>query len=322
MSAADSYRLSVVIGTFNRCTLLSNAIRSLFTEPAPSNLFEVIVADNGSTDATPETVQRLRAEGFPVRHVVETRKGAGLARNAGVAASRAPYIGLMDDDQEAYPDWVGTIVRTLDARPELSFLAGPVEPQWIGEAPDWITPGIQGAVSIIEWGSELRPIDSQHWMCLPGGNSAYRREVIEALGGWGAYRRSQDREFTVRLLLAGYEGLYVPAMRMRHRVTADRIDRDYFRRWNAIEGQMRAGYRFEELFDADGRIHLPGSDGRRLGGVPLYLYRRALQELGGYVKSVARRSGPEAFEHELKLRYLWNYIRARVTAADGILAKV
>src|SRR5688572_8779050 len=102
MSAPDGCRLSVVIGTFNRCTLLSNAIRSLFAESAPSNLFEVIVADNGSTDATPATVQRLRSEGFPVRHVVETRKGAGLARNAGVAASRAPYIGLMDDDQEAY----------------------------------------------------------------------------------------------------------------------------------------------------------------------------------------------------------------------------
>lgn len=315
------FRLSVVMSTFNRCSLLPNAIRSLFVEPVPSGLFEVIVVDNGSTDRTPEVVDELCASGLPVRRIVETRKGAGFGRNAGVAASRAPYIALMDDDQEAYPGWAAAIVRTFDERPELSFLAGPVEPLWIGEVPDWITPAIQGAVSIIEWGGEARPVNAQRWMCVPGGNSGYRREVIDALGGWKPYRRSQDREFTVRLLLAGYEGQYLPAIRMRHRVTADRITREYFRQWNATEGRMRAGYRFEELFDGDGRIHPAGNEGRRFAGVPLFLYRRALTELGSYMQSVARRSRVEAFEHELKLRYLWNYIRARALGVDESLGQ-
>jgi glycosyltransferase involved in cell wall biosynthesis len=308
-------RLSIVMSTFNRCTQLPNAIRSLFVQPS-AHRFEVIVVDNGSTDRTPEVVDELRGEGLPVRRVVETRKGVGFTRNAGVAASRAPYIALMDVDQEAYPGWAGAIVQTLDERPELSFLAGPVEALWIGEAPTWITPGIQGAVSIIEWGAVPRPIDADRWMCVPGGNSAYRREVITALGGWRPYRRSQDREFTVRLLLNGYTGLYLPAMRMRHRVRADRITRQYFRQWNATEGRMRAGYRFEELFDQDGRIHAADAGGRRLAGVPLFLYRRALGELGRYLRSVAQRRRIDSFEHELKLRYLWNYICARVIGAD------
>jgi glucosyl-dolichyl phosphate glucuronosyltransferase len=254
--------------------------------------------------------------------VLETRKGVAHARNAGAALSRAPFIGLMDDDQEAYPGWAARIVETLESRPDLAFLAGPVEPLWVGEAPDWITPAIQGAVSIIDWGSAPRPIDAEHWMCVPGGNSAYRRNVIEMLGGWRPFRRSQDREFTVRLLLKGFEGLYVPTMRMRHLVNADRITRDYFRQWNATEGRMRAGYQFEELFDTSGRIHAPVEAGRRLAGVPLYLYRRAIGELGEYVKSLARRSRVEAFEHELKLRYLCNYIRARATGVDESLASV
>jgi len=46
-----------------------------------------------------------------------------------------------------------------------------------------------------------------------------------------------------------------------------------------------------------------------------------LGELTGYVGSVARRSGVEAFEHELKLRYLWNYIRARtLTRKDPLIS--
>jgi glycosyltransferase involved in cell wall biosynthesis len=314
MSADLEVRLSVVMSTFNRCDLLPTAIRSLFVDAR--RRFEVIVVDNGCTDRTPAVVDELRASGLPVRRVVETRKGVGFTRNAGVAASSAPYIALMDDDQEAYPGWADAIIRTLDAQPELSFLGGPVEPMWIGEAPDWITPAIQGAVSIIEWGTEPRPINASRWMCVPGGNSAYRREVVNALGGWRPYRRSQDREFTVRLLLGGHEGLYLPAMRMRHRVKADRITRDYFRQWNATEGRMRAGYCFEELFDRAGRIHPAGNAGRRLAGVPLFLYRRALSELGHYMQSVARRRRVDAFEHELKLRYLWNYIRARARGGD------
>ena len=84
---------------------------------------------------------------------------------------------------------------------------------------------------------------------------------------------------------------------------------------------MRAGYRFEELFDRDGRIHPAGNDGRRVAGVPLFLYRRALTELGSYMRSIARRSRVEAFEHELKLRYLWNYIRARALGGDESLSQ-
>jgi hypothetical protein len=153
-------------------------------------------------------------------------------------------------------------------------------------------------------------------MCLPGGNSAYRREVVDALGGWRPYPRSQDREFTVRLLLAGHSGLYVPQMRMRHRLDADRLNRRHFRWWHATEGRMRAGYRFEELFDRDGRIHPPVHPQRHIGGVPLYLYRRLLHEGGRCIGALARRRGSEAFAHELQVRYLWNYIRARHRAVD------
>jgi glycosyltransferase involved in cell wall biosynthesis len=307
------YRLSVVMSTFNRCRLLPIAIESLFVEPAPPDLFEVIVVDNGSTDATSEVVDELAAHGRPVRRIVEARKGVAYTRNAGVRASRAPFIALMDDDQEAYPGWAAAIVRTFEAHPESSFLAGPLEPNWIGDPPSWITRGIQGAVAIIEWGAATRPIDASRWMCVPGGNSAYRREVVEGLGGWRPLPRSQDREFTVRLLLNGHQGLYLPDMRMRHRIDANRANRAYFRRWNATEGRMRAAFRFEELFDADGRIHPANDSARSLGGVPLFLYRRLFTEALHFGGDLVRNRTKQAFEHELKLRYLWNYIRARVT---------
>ena len=68
MTGRDGCRLSVVICTFNRCHLPTNAVRSLFAEPASPELFEVIVADNGSTDATPDAGDG----GSPARAVKES----------------------------------------------------------------------------------------------------------------------------------------------------------------------------------------------------------------------------------------------------------
>jgi glycosyltransferase involved in cell wall biosynthesis len=303
--------VSVVIGTFNRCGRLAQALESLFAESDSSHPFEVIVVDNGSTDRTAAVIDDMSALGRPVRRLVDTRRGVSFARNAGLAAARAPLLAVMDDDQLAPPGWVATIATTFDEHPELDFLAGPVEPMWSGQPPAWITSGIQGAVSIIDRGGLPRPIDASHWMCVPGGNSAFRKTALESVGGWLPYPRSQDRELTVRLLLGGHRGLYVPAMRMRHHVRAERVSRNYFRWWNATEGRMRAHYRFEELFDPDGRIHPPPDRARSLAGVPLFLYRRLCEEGSGWVRALAARRSGEAFEHELRFRYFWNYIWTR-----------
>jgi glycosyltransferase involved in cell wall biosynthesis len=303
--------VSVIIATFNRCQPLVTAVRSLLagSREVP---FEVIVVDNAGTDDTRAAVQRLADEGHPVRYVLELRSGVSFARNAGAHAARAPILAFMDDDQQPSPTWVATIARRFREFPGISFLAGPVRPLWRTEPPAWLSREIQGVLSIIERGEEPCPISPAHWMCVPGGNAAVRRHVLEAVGGWAPYRRSQDRELTVRLLLAGYEGLYAPDMVMYHDIDGGRLDRAYFRRWHEAEGRMRAGYQFEELFTADGHIRAPSNGGRRLWGVSLYLYRRLFNELTECLTAVAMRRTADAFIHELKLRYLWSYISTRV----------
>lgn len=97
MSASPTPSVSVVIPTYNRRHSLPNALESVLRQTYSD--IEVIVVDDCSTDDTMAYLEsvadpRLRV----IRHAVN--KGAGGARNTGIAAARAPMIAFQDSDDE------------------------------------------------------------------------------------------------------------------------------------------------------------------------------------------------------------------------------
>lgn len=106
--ALDSL-VSVIIPTRNRSTLLLRAIESVCRQTY-TNL-EIIVVDDGSTDATQSLVQALSDSRLRyIRH--ELPKGAAAARNTGIRQATGAYISFLDDDDA----WVPTkIARQLAA---------------------------------------------------------------------------------------------------------------------------------------------------------------------------------------------------------------
>ena len=309
--------VSVILPTHNRSASLQRAVESLFRSSQSSSC-EVLIVDNGSSDDTPQVASRLETLG-PVRYLREPRPGVAFARNLGASVARAPVLAFMDDDQSVGPAWVDVIARTFDTNPALHFLAGRVLPPPGAELPAWVTPRTRGALSIIDKGVKPAPIDAEHWMCLPGGNMACRRAVFESVGGFRPYRRSQDRELTVRLLQAGYRGQYVPDMLMYHEIEPARVTPDHFRRWVATEGRIRARYRFDELFDREGRLLPAPVASRRVFGVSGFVYRQLLGEAGGWLMAKLRRRPTEAFAHELRARYLAHYVAGAVEASGALV---
>ena len=103
--------VSAVIPTRNRGPFLERAIRSLAAQRYPSDRYEVIVIDDGSTDGTPEVLKRCLAE-FPCMRVLTQRnRGPAVARNAGIRIATGEVILLMDDDCTCHEHWAFELTR-------------------------------------------------------------------------------------------------------------------------------------------------------------------------------------------------------------------
>jgi cellulose synthase/poly-beta-1,6-N-acetylglucosamine synthase-like glycosyltransferase len=93
-------RVSVIITTYNRATLLCAALDSVLAQSAPAA--EIIVVDDGSTD---ETAARIAAYGDRVQYLRHEHCGyPGAVRNRGLEAAHGELIALLDDDDVWRPD--------------------------------------------------------------------------------------------------------------------------------------------------------------------------------------------------------------------------
>ena len=94
------------------------SLRAVEHEP-----LDVIVVDNGSTDATARVAMGFETDSFDVRVVFDPRPGVNVARNAGIRVARGPLVLLCDGDDAVDPDWLtemaqGVVRQGLSVRPK------------------------------------------------------------------------------------------------------------------------------------------------------------------------------------------------------------
>ena len=92
--------VSVVIPTYNRCSIVRRAIDSALNQTRPAR--EVIVVDDGSTDGTAEWVKKHY--GCRVRVIAQSNKGVAGARNSGILEASSDLIAFLDSDDEWLPE--------------------------------------------------------------------------------------------------------------------------------------------------------------------------------------------------------------------------
>jgi glycosyl transferase family 2 len=130
-----SLSISVVIITRNRCRDLERCLEAILrVRRAPD---EILVVDNGSTDATREVVDRI-ATTRPIRYVLEPKPGVSHARNAGSRAARGDILAFMDDDAVPREDWLENIENAFLKSPAIGIVGGAIH-HHRGERDDWIT---------------------------------------------------------------------------------------------------------------------------------------------------------------------------------------
>jgi len=114
-------QLSVVIPTYNRCKILDKAISAYLRQTAGKCISEIIVVDDGSTDATAEVVSKwAQKSSIPIRYSRQDNKGPAAARNLGVRQARAGLVLFTDDDILPAPNLVSEHLNFHQRYPELS----------------------------------------------------------------------------------------------------------------------------------------------------------------------------------------------------------
>jgi glycosyltransferase involved in cell wall biosynthesis len=252
--------LSIIICTFNRYDVLTEAIAAVEQQDLDAQRFELLIIDNSSD----KNAQSQYREGLDIvcqhRYLVEDTPGLSRARNRGVRAAAAPIVAFMDDDARPSLTWASAIVATFAAADDAAIVGGPVRPIWPSGRPSWLHEWLEGFLTIVDRGPVMRELQPGEW--LAGTNIAFRKDLLEQAGlfeeNLGRIGRlllsNEELKISDRIRSLGYKTLYVPELEMRHHVHADRITQAWMRRrvfWQTVSDLFVTGGGAESSFDQD-----------------------------------------------------------------------
>jgi len=284
---ADVPQLSLIVCTRNRSERLEaffaaiNRMHSLAT-------WELVIVDNGSTDDTSSRLQQL-AGSLSVRTIIvsEPRPGLGRARNAGSRAARGALLAFTDDDCYPAVDYVDKIIEAFSDA-ERSYIGGRILLYDADDHPITIR-------------LDTAPISIPPRSVVPtglvqGANMAFRREVLERIGGFddalgpGTPFCNDDVDAVARASAAGFTGSYVPEPVVHHH-HGRRAPADVAALWRSYD-HGRGAYYAKCIFDLPTRWQVArywwqsvgvqkfGATMRELEGAVDYSLRRLTRRLG------------------------------------------
>jgi glycosyltransferase involved in cell wall biosynthesis len=212
--------VSVIIPVYNGERYLGEALQSVLAQDYTP--LEVIVVDDGSTDASGAVAQQ-----FPVRYFWQPHGGPGATRNLGIARAQGDLLAFLDADDVWTPNKLADQTAVLAAQPELDAVLGQVE-QF--NSPD---------VAV-----ELRPV---RFAGLPlkglhPGTMLIRRAAFLRVGFFGTHWQVGDVvDWYVRAQEAPLAMLMLPRVVMLRRVHTNNL---------TVRAQARAELEYAQILKA------------------------------------------------------------------------
>ena len=194
---------STVIPVFNRAALIRATLDSVLAQECADQ--EVIVVDDGSTDATLKT---LESYGNRIRVLRQKNSGPAVARNRGIAEGTGKYITILDSDDLWFPWTLATYAEAIVKYDSPAFLAG--APAVFTDEND--VRKIQRAPLQAErFPDYLASGDAWRW--FSASSFVLRAEAVRAVGGFSTeWINSDDADLALRLgQAAGFVDIQAPA---------------------------------------------------------------------------------------------------------------
>ncbi len=199
-------RFSIVVPAYNSAATIESTLRSAIAQTLPPH--ELIVVDDGSTDDTATTAERV---GPPVRVIRQRNGGTAAARNCGIREATGDVVAFLDADDLYEPERLAQIAAAFARDPSLDAVATDTlvtSPERTYRATVWWPGGPTDRVDL------RTPVI----FCA----IAFRRHVLAELGDFDSrYRNLEDAEMYYRLLCGGYAIGFVNEPSYVYRLQAD-----------------------------------------------------------------------------------------------------
>lgn len=211
--------ISIIIPTLNSAKTIQNTLSLIYSNDFPQEFFEIIIVDNGSSDATEKAVSN-----YPVIFLKCPKRGQGPARNLGLRNAKGDIICFTDSDILIPKDWLAKISGFLQENPTVDGVGGIVLPP--NEEDQNSIRRIAGEIYLERQGFPAEITRTQYLKgrgTLYTANSAYRKETLIACNGFDEslshqyyYHDSCDIDLSWRLVKMGKNLLFNPHIRVYH----------------------------------------------------------------------------------------------------------
>jgi cellulose synthase/poly-beta-1,6-N-acetylglucosamine synthase-like glycosyltransferase len=198
----DPALVSVLIPAYNEALVIVSSIEQILKSSYPR--LELIVIDDGSTDATSQVVTERFASDSRVRLISIPNSGKANAINTALLEARGEVVVALDADTQFEPETISKLVRWF-VDPAVGAVAGNAK--------------VGNRVNVITYWQALEYITAQNLerralaalgaiTVVPGAIGAWRRTALDGLGGFPADTLAEDQDLTIAIQKAGYQVLF------------------------------------------------------------------------------------------------------------------
>lgn len=227
--------VSIIIPTYNRAHLLPITLDSFLAQSYPHDRYEIIIADNNSSDSTHEVaMQYVESPAVSVNYIFEQRQGVHYARNSAALQANGDIFYFTDDDMVADPDLLLSIIQVFSYDPLIGCATGKILPRFEVQPPKWVERHLINAyLSLTDRDRPEQFVISSSDAMVYSCHQAIRRDVFIKSGGYnpentaGIWIGDGETGLNLKIMALGHRFAYTANSIIYHLIPKNRMTLGY-----------------------------------------------------------------------------------------------
>lgn len=245
---SDGSSISVVMPLYNGRSYVGEALQSVLDQSVLPG--EVIVVDDGSTDASHEVIDSIESP-IPVKIIRQSNRGQAAARNVGVSVANGEFVAFIDQDDGWRRGHLEALLRAISKDPDIAWAYSDFDE--IDTQGRTVTHSFIREQGLVHPKRTLAACLAADLMVIPSA-SMLRKEALVGVGGfYEELSGYEDDELFVRIFRAGWNHVFVDKPLTRFRVHGS--DSSSSSSWRFLDSRMTYLDRLIESVIDDDRLN-------------------------------------------------------------------